>query len=123
MFSKLPEGKDSQAWEQPPANRRSPVHEPFWTSLLALTADPELGFAAKVPVISAARQVVSLQEISNALCVLFADPRALLAAAGVFSELAWQMGDPGFLRSVAEQLESVQVTLLRSGSVAALHEV
>ena len=120
VFSKLPEGKDSQAWEQPPANRRSPVDEPFWTSLLALTADPELGPAAKVPVISAARQVVSLPDISNALCTLFADPRALLPAAGVFSELAWQMSDQGFLRRVAEQLESMQVTRHQPGSVAAL---
>lgn len=111
VFSKLRQEPDSMAWEPPPQNRRNPFLEPFWLQLLALTADGELGQAARVPLISAARRIASLADITESLIVLFADSKTLLAAAGVFSELAWQIRDRAFLRFVADQLEKIRVSL------------
>lgn len=112
VFSKLQPESDSWVWEEAPRSGRKPYLEAFWLQMVALSWDPELGAAASLPIVSAARSSVSLPAICQALAVLFCSPCSLHAAAGVFSELAWQVEDREFLSQVASHLQDVQVLLL-----------
>jgi hypothetical protein len=47
--------------------------------------------------------------MGDALATLFGSARSLSAAAGVFSELAWQIQDREFLKGIALVLKRVQV--------------
>lgn len=71
-------------------------------------------FSDTVLQVSAARQLVSLQDIRASLATLFSNARSLCAAAGAFSELAWQIQDRDFLRTVTLALKGVQV--IQSGT-------
>ncbi len=62
--------------------------------------------------VSAARQLVSLQEMGSALAALFTRPRSLLSAAGIFSELAWQIQDREFLKGIAAELKGSQASII-----------
>lgn len=111
VFSKLEQTADSQVWEWAPREgSRNPFLEPFWLQLTALSTDEELGAPARIPLVSAARKLVSQQEMGDALATLFGSARSLSAAAGVFSELAWQIQDREFLKGIALVLKRVQAT-------------
>lgn len=109
VFSKLEQGADCVPWDEAPRNGRNPLFEPFWQQLIALSWDEELGSASQLILISAARQLVNASEVSQALATLFGSSRSLYAAAGVFSELAWQIQDRAFLEQVTQRLQDAQV--------------
>lgn len=111
MLSKLPSEADSHEWV-PTCSGRNPLLEAFWLDLLALSCDSEFSQAAEALIIAAARQSVSLASTCQALATLFSTGRSLYAAAGIFSELAWQVQDRRFLQEIVRHLQEIQVCIL-----------
>ena len=126
VFSKLQPQPDSEAWNESPHDGRNPLLEPFWLQLLSLAWDPELGEAACLVIVGAARQRLGLAQARQALATLFSSPRSLYAAAGVFSELAWQIQSRAYLQQVFMHVQERQVCddsrcLARSSSMISKH--
>ncbi len=108
VFTKL-KVEDTCPWQPPPRMRRNPYMEPFWLQLLQLSTEPELAPAAEVPVVAAARQLLTAAEMGAALATLVTDPRGLLPTAGIFSELCWQVEDRSVLQQIAAKMEESRV--------------
>ena len=109
VFSKLEAQPDSEAWNEAPPDGRNPLLEPFWLQLLSVSWTPELGEAACFIIVAAARQQLGLKQACQALSTLFSSSRSLYAAAGLFSELAWQIHSRGFVLQVFSHVQEKQV--------------
>ena len=108
VFSKLQPKADCWSWDIASSDRTL-LLEPFWLKLITLSWDSDLAQDACVPILGAACASISLSEIRAALTRLFSCTHSLHAAAGVFSELAWQIQDQAFHLEIASSLQKAQV--------------